>query len=224
MLTTACTMTTCSVPSVEVGDEGAVHLDLVEREAAQIAQRRVAGAEIVHRDADAELLQPVQGRQRLLAVVHEDPLGDLELEPVRRQAGFGEYRCDRFEQVGRRELHRREVDGDLADARATCAALRQASRQRPFAERQNEPAVLRHRDEDRRRHHALDRVTPSRQRLEAGDDVALQVDDRLIVQFQLVALDRLAQIHLDLATVVDLLVHAPVDRTDRCRGQLALTA
>ena len=71
-------------------------------------------------------------------------------------------------------------------------------RQRPFAERQDQAAVFRHRDEHRRRHHALDRMAPARQRLEAGDDVALQVDDRLVVQLELVALDRLAQIHLDL--------------------------
>ena len=38
-------------------DEGAVDLDLVEREAAQIAQRRIAGAEIVERDPDAERAQ-----------------------------------------------------------------------------------------------------------------------------------------------------------------------
>src|SRR3984893_3543914 len=39
----------------ELADEGAVDLDLVEREAAQIAERRIAGAEIVHADAHAEI-------------------------------------------------------------------------------------------------------------------------------------------------------------------------
>jgi hypothetical protein len=34
----------------QVLDEAAVDLDLVEREAAQIAQRRISGSEIVHRD------------------------------------------------------------------------------------------------------------------------------------------------------------------------------
>jgi hypothetical protein len=40
----------------EVRDEGAVHLDLVVGEAPEIAQRGVAGAEVVHRNANAELL------------------------------------------------------------------------------------------------------------------------------------------------------------------------
>jgi len=42
------------------GDERAVDLDPVEREAAQVAQARIAGAEIVHRDAHAQRPQLVQ--------------------------------------------------------------------------------------------------------------------------------------------------------------------
>src|SRR5215468_11122081 len=41
--------------------KGAVDLDLVERKTAQIAQARIAGAEIVHRDANAEGAQRMQG-------------------------------------------------------------------------------------------------------------------------------------------------------------------
>src|ERR1700754_4294345 len=37
-----------------VVDEAAIDLDLVEGEALQIAQRRIAGAEVVERDADAD--------------------------------------------------------------------------------------------------------------------------------------------------------------------------
>src|ERR1035441_4469176 len=37
--------------------EGAVHLDDVDREAAEIAERGVAGAEVVHRDANTERAQ-----------------------------------------------------------------------------------------------------------------------------------------------------------------------
>src|SRR5882757_2276756 len=46
----------------EIRDEGAVHLDLVVREAPQIAERGVTGAEIINRDANAELLETVQRR------------------------------------------------------------------------------------------------------------------------------------------------------------------
>src|SRR4051812_10059063 len=40
--------------ALELLHERAVDLDLVEREAAQVLQRRIPRAEIVHRDADAE--------------------------------------------------------------------------------------------------------------------------------------------------------------------------
>ena len=41
-------------------DEGAVDLDHVHREVAQLAERGEAGAEVVDRDADAVLVQRVQ--------------------------------------------------------------------------------------------------------------------------------------------------------------------
>src|SRR5258707_9307018 len=42
----------------EIDDESAVDLDLVERKRLQIAQRRIAAAEIVHGNAHAQRLQP----------------------------------------------------------------------------------------------------------------------------------------------------------------------
>ena len=41
----------------QVADKSAVDLDLVERERVQIGQRRIAGAEIIERDANAEGLE-----------------------------------------------------------------------------------------------------------------------------------------------------------------------
>ena len=43
----------------DVGEEAAVDLDLVERQGMQIAQAGIAGAKIVQRNADAQLLQLV---------------------------------------------------------------------------------------------------------------------------------------------------------------------
>ncbi len=66
----------------ETLDEAAVDLDLVEREAAQDSSATNTGAEIVHRDADAERPQLMQHRERHVAVLHQHGFGDLELEPV----------------------------------------------------------------------------------------------------------------------------------------------
>src|ERR1700688_1369507 len=42
-------------------DERAVDLDLVERKRAQVRERRIAGAEVAHGDADAQRLDVPQG-------------------------------------------------------------------------------------------------------------------------------------------------------------------
>ena len=67
MLREAAMFTTASHDSrravdLDVADEGAVDLDLVEREPLQIAQRRVAGAEIVERDPHPDGAQLMQDR------------------------------------------------------------------------------------------------------------------------------------------------------------------
>ena len=68
--------------------EGLVDLDLVERKRLQIRQGGISRAEIVHRDAHSERLEPPQDRDRAREILHQDPLGDLEFQPARRQPGF----------------------------------------------------------------------------------------------------------------------------------------
>ena len=79
-------------------DERAVDLDHVDREAAQLLERREAGAEVVDRDAHAERVQllelgagPVAGG----ALDDDRGLGDLEAEAARRQPGRRRARCAR---------------------------------------------------------------------------------------------------------------------------------
>src|SRR5271165_1764992 len=72
------------------GNEGTVDLDLVEGEAAQIAQRRIPGAEIVHGDADAERAELVQHAEYRLVVLQQRGLGDLELQSPRGKSRAGE--------------------------------------------------------------------------------------------------------------------------------------
>ena len=66
----------------QVLHEGAVDLDQVDAELAQIAERGVAGAEIVDRDAAAEILHPRDETTRLIDVVDRRRLGDLDREAL----------------------------------------------------------------------------------------------------------------------------------------------
>src|SRR3954463_6138578 len=61
----------------EIMDEAAVDLQFVEREALQITERGIAGAEIVERDADAERAQRVEQPERRISAVEENRFGDL---------------------------------------------------------------------------------------------------------------------------------------------------
>ena len=79
----------------EFADEGLIDLDTVEREAPQIAQRRIAGAEIVHGNAGAERAQLMQRRQRGVGVLQHHRLGDLQLQPIGAQLGIAQCRGDR---------------------------------------------------------------------------------------------------------------------------------
>src|SRR3546814_15885761 len=91
-------------------DERAVDLDLGKDGLAQIAKRRIAGAEIVERNAKADRRQKVQRRQRIGVFREEHALGDLHLKPRRRKPVLAE----------RREDHRRQVRiGELQDRKST---------------------------------------------------------------------------------------------------------
>ena len=54
-----------------------------DREGLERAEARVAGAEVVDRQHHAEPLQFLHGRDRLLDVLHDQALGELELEEFR---------------------------------------------------------------------------------------------------------------------------------------------
>ena len=97
----------------EIHHKGAIDLDLVERERLEIAQRRIAAAEIVHGNAHAERLQPPQQREAAVEILDQHALGDFQFEPVRREPGFKQDRMHETDHVAVHELHRRQVDRDL---------------------------------------------------------------------------------------------------------------
>ena len=115
-------------------DEALVDLDLVERRLLQIAERGIAGAEIVEREADADRLQLGEHVVGRFAFDQEHALGDLELELARLRArelasalidGRGQARID--------ELDRREVDRD-PDMLGPFRRLEAGGAQHPFAD------------------------------------------------------------------------------------------
>jgi len=184
----------------DIAHERLVDLELVHREAVQIRERGVAGAEVVHRDAHAEGGELVQRADGVRGAVHDRRLGDLELEAARREPGLHQDRLDRLHDVLLPELARREVHRDLHPGVAQVEpgpTLAAGLLQRPQPDRHDEPALLRDRDEFRGRDHPL-LVVPAQQRLRAEEAPGLERDDGLEVQHEFMAFQGAPQLQLQL--------------------------
>ena len=161
-----------------LADEAAVDLELVEHGLVQIADRRIAGAEIVERDADAERAQALQHIEGRAIVAEEHAFGDFELDPVAGQLVAGERLADDVRQRRRDDLLGADVerDGDrFRPGRGGAAGFVD----HPVADRRHEPAFLGDRDEDVGRDEAALRMIPADQRLEPDQLLGLGVDQRL---------------------------------------------
>jgi hypothetical protein len=90
----AATMLASSCLLGHVVDERAVDLQRVDRQPAQVAERRIPGAEVIERDPHAELAHLAQLVAALVDRLHQHRFGDLEIEaaifrsPADRVADF----------------------------------------------------------------------------------------------------------------------------------------
>jgi hypothetical protein len=112
-------------------DERLVDLEDVDRESLEVAERRVARSEVVHRDTDAELPQLGQGLLGTPRVVHQDAFGDLEYEPMGIDAAQRQCGPDLFGQMGRDELPSREIDRQVSSSSIPCSTRPAAHTLRP---------------------------------------------------------------------------------------------
>ena len=134
--------------------EAAIDLQRVDREEAQCAERRVAGAEIVDRDAHALGLERAQVVDRAAAGAHRDALGDLDLEVLGGKPRLVEHLLDARHEIGVLELAHGEVHrGAQMRLPAVAPALDLAARlaKHPLAHRHDRARRLREPDELGRR-------------------------------------------------------------------------
>ena len=180
----------------DVADERAVDLELVHVEAAQVGQRRVAGAEVVDGQGDAELAQQAEHVGRPHRVGHDQRLGDLEDERARRHPVLAQGLVDLPGQAQVGEVAHRQVHGHRHVVALGPPLRDGAQRQVEHRERErrDEAGVLDDRQELVGHDDAALRVPPAHERLEADDRAGAHVDLRLVLQEQLAALEALAQL------------------------------
>ena len=183
----------------QVLDEAAVDLELVEREALQIAQRRIAGAEIVERDADAERSAAQWSSFRVASLPSRkiDSVISTSSRPGASPLAASAPQ-DRLVERAAVELHRRDVDRD-PDMLGPARRLRAGLADHPRADRDDQAGVLGDGDELDRRDQPARRMVPADQRLERADAVVLEVEQRLVIQLELAALEREPQVGFELA-------------------------
>src|SRR5262249_25005207 len=162
-------------------------LDLGRRNLLQVRQRRVALAEVVDREVDAELADALDARERRLVALHQAVLGDLDREP---EAPFVEVALELLEprdEFRVAEHARRDVDGDrerLRQRRPFLHALRDLIEHEP-GDRDDAAGRLGQRDEVARRDEAAGLRAPAHERFYAADAARLDLDLRLEVDLEL---------------------------------------
>src|SRR6266853_4738088 len=147
--------------------ERTVDLKAIDRQAREVAQARIARAEIVDGDLHSQLLQAVEDGDGPVAALDQHTLGELELEIARLEAGRAQGALDGIHETGTAELLRRDVHGEpqLGERGvAPGADLPAALDEREFPERMDEDGILRHRDELAGGDPSALRVVPAHQR------------------------------------------------------------
>ena len=130
----------------------------------------------------------------------------------------GELPLDFDDELGT-DLKRREVGryldllGPLGELRADCA-------QHPAPDRDDQPGLLGDRDELIGRHQSALGVSPAQQRLEPDHALVAQLDQWLVVQLELVALDGVAQVALDRHPLDQAAAQSDVERLEAPTAEL----
>ena len=178
-------------------DERAVHLERLDpADVPQAPERGVAGAEIVDRHRDAAGAQALHHLAHPGQLRHRRGLGDLHHEGARGKPLVLDGAGDALDDVGVAHLAEREVDRSR-DAEAPALPGRELAAglvDHPLADPLDDAGLLGERDEVARGHQPALGTAPAHQRLDPRAGSRLEIDDRLVVELQLVAIDRAEQV------------------------------
>ena len=199
----------------DVVDEGLVDLQDVERQAAEVVERGVAGAEVVDRESDAEVLeltQTVAAAATSLIITSSISSSTSELgreaRPVERAAhGLDDVG---LEHLGRREVHRQR-EALLRIAIEPFAGLPTCRVEDPGSDRDDGARLLGDVDEVGRAEQAARRVFPADQCLDPDQAPGVEGHDRLVVQDELVGDERAPQLALELDAIDHRRVHVRLE-------------
>jgi hypothetical protein len=183
--------------------ERAVDLEHVEREAMQVAERRIARPEVIHVDLDLEGLELPEHLGDRVGILHDHALGDLQREPRSIHAVIPQYLLHVLDESRLGDLALRDVDAHREPVVSQAQILPGPKLpaclvEHPAAQLDDQPGVLGMGDEVHGVNRAPVGMVPAGQHLEAGEAAGSQRDDRLVEDVELVRLNRPFQIGVQL--------------------------
>ena len=182
---------------VDLGHEGLVDLEEVDREALQILERGVAGPEVVDGQLHAHVGQQPQLAVDPGGIGHEHALSDLEAQAGRLDAGVGQQGGHRVRKGPVFEVAAGDVDRELDDAQVRRRRFLARGPEHELVELGDDARLLSEGDELRRRDRASFRMSPPGQRLDARHDAGPKGDNGLIEDLELLPLDGPPKVALD---------------------------
>jgi len=184
-------------PGVQFADKAAVHFQRVKGQAGQITQAGITSTKIVDHQADAEVLEALHGLSRTRNSVQHHRFRKFDLQKLWRQTGVLQSADDFVDETVTTELQAGNVHRNLNGMR--CDGL-------PFesfgaghlhdvsAQRNDQPALLGHRDELGGSYHAERGMGPAGQSLEAKQAMGGDIVFRLILHVNLASRNGVAQL------------------------------
>src|SRR5690554_4860984 len=155
-----------------VGDhvfhERLVDLDAAGGQVFQVAEAGKAGAKIINRRGNAQLLQGIHQADGAAAVFHQHAFGQIQLQQISRQAGFGQNVLQRVQKPRAVELQRRQIHPHVPRQQPHFLQLNgilTGLGENPLAQRHNLAGFLCQRQKTLRRNQPAGRVLPAHQRL-----------------------------------------------------------
>src|SRR5204863_3503556 len=121
----------------QLGDKGSIYLQGVQLKALQVAQRRVARTEVVEGDRDPQRLELRENGFAARDVIHQERLGELQLEVLRVEIRVLEHFLDRGRQAFLPKLSAGKIYRNrylLQSAAVPVVHLRACPAQHPFAD------------------------------------------------------------------------------------------
>ena len=173
----------------------------------------MAGTEIVDGQAHAHVGQTAQHAHVVAGVVHEDGLGQLQLQVARLQTRFLQDASHRVHEAALLQLPRRDVHGHAHRRQPTRPPghhLVAGLAQHPGAGRHDQPGLFQRRNELIRHHHRLAFGLPAQQRLHARHHARHGVHLGLVVQQEFLVGQRPTQRLPQLVTRLGLHIHVLV--------------